>query len=243
MKNTMKKILVSILVIALLTALTACTGLVKAKEGEPQENKAAEEEAVEEEEPSEDGAMIIGGWGENESMEITDEVRSLVEKATANLLGAEYEPIAYLGHQLVAGTNHKILCKVTPVSPDAAASYVIITIYVNLQGETEIIETQNCDAEIVSGKGLMGGWDDEVPAVNEASVKALEKAQETLLGASYKEVCCLRTQIVAGTNYCLLCEITPVATCVENYYAIVTVYEDLEGNAEITEVHDFLVEE
>ena len=74
------------------------------------------------------------------------------------------------------------------------------------------------------------------------SEKALENAATKLDGAEYKEVCCLRTQIVSGTNYCLLCEITPVVPNAESHFAIVFVYEDLDGNAQITDVFDFFAE-
>ena len=50
----------------------------------------------------------------------------------------------------------------------------------------------------------------------------------------------LRRQVVSGTNYCLLCEITPVTPNAEATYALVTVYADLNGGAEITATNDFV---
>ena len=55
---------------------------------------------------------MVGGWSYAESIEITDEVRSAFDKACETLTGATYEPVAYIGSQLVSGTNHAILCKV-----------------------------------------------------------------------------------------------------------------------------------
>ena len=229
MKNIIKKIACAVLLIALIAAMTACTSKVKATE-----NNAPAEETKEE-------SMIDGGWENPESMDVTDEIRDKVARATADMLGVDYEPIAVIGRQIVAGTNYKVLCKLTAVTPDAAATYAIVTIYEDLEGNVEMTEVLNCDAEIVTG-GPMGGWQDMVPAVTEESQKALENALEKLVGAEYKEIACLRTQIVAGTNYCLLCEITPVVPNAESHYAIVIVYEDLDGNAQITDVFDFLAE-
>ena len=229
MKNIIKKIIAAVLLAALVAAMTACASKVKASE-----NSKATEETKEE-------AMIDGGWQSPDSMDITDEIRDKVARATADMLGVDYEPIAVIGRQIVAGTNYKILCKLTAVTPDASATYAIVTIYEDLEGNVSVTEVQNCDAEIVTGNP-MGGWQDQTPAVTEASQKALENALEKLVGADYKEIACLRTQIVNGTNYCLLCEITPVVPNAESHFAIVFVYEDLDGNAQITDVFDFLAE-
>lgn len=39
-------------------------------------------------------------------------------------------------------------------------------------------------------------------------------------------------------NYRLLCRVTPVVPDAEGAFCLVTVYQDLDGNAEITEVTD-----
>ncbi len=226
MKNTMKKILVIAMAIALIISCTAC---------------AAKTNAISEDTETKEENVLPGGWQGPDSMEISDEIREMVEQATANKIGANYTPVAYIGRQIVNGTNHKALVKIAPVTPDAAETYAIVTIYEDLQGNVEMTDIQNCDAEIANG-GPMGGWQDQVPAKTEASEKALENAATKLDGAEYKEVCCLRTQIVSGTNYCLLCEITPVVPNAESHFAIVFVYEDLDGNAQITDVFDFFAE-
>ena len=68
---------------------------------------------------------------------------------------------------------------------------------------------------------------------------AFEKACETLTGADYTPVALLATQIVAGTNYRIICESRPAVPIPECGYVIVTVYADLEGNAEITDTIEF----
>lgn len=90
--------------------------------------------------------------------------------------------------------------------------------------------------------GMLGGWevnyDDTMGWTTAAAEAALEKAEEGLVGAEYKIVALLGTQVVAGTNYEILCEVTPVVPNATPSLAVVTVYEDLEGNAEITNVTD-----
>ena len=59
---------------------------------------------------------------------------------------------------------------------------------------------------------------------------------EGFTGVGYVPVALLSTQLVAGMNYRYLCEATTVVPDAETSYAIVTVYQDLEGNAEVTEI-------
>ena len=61
---------------------------------------------------------------------------------------------------------------------------------------------------------LVGGWenvphgDAELP---EDAQTAFDKALDGLVGAKYTPVALLSTQVVAGMNYCILCQITPVS--------------------------------
>ena len=96
-------------------------------------------------------------------------------------------------------------------------------------------------AASVSAEQLMGGWEipaTEASALPEAAQAAFEKATETLLGASYTPVALLATQIVAGTNYCILCQIAPVVPNPVPKWALVYIYADLEGKAEVMNVYD-----
>ena len=58
-----------------------------------------------------DGEMISGGWEQASSMKVTDEHKELFKKAQETLAGATYTPLAFLGSQVVAGTNYRFLCK------------------------------------------------------------------------------------------------------------------------------------
>ena len=79
----------------------------------------------------------------------------------------------------------------------------------------------------------------ELPADAQA---AFDKAVEGLVGAEYVPVALLSTQVVAGTNYCILCQITPVAPNATPTWALVYIYADLDGNAEITNVYELYVD-
>ncbi len=83
---------------------------------------------------------------------------------------------------------------------------------------------------------LIGSW--SIPESNEKGFAAFEKAAETLTGASYTPIHVLGEQIVAGMNYSVLCQSVVVYPGAKPSYTIAFVYEDLEGNAQITKFID-----
>ena len=52
-----------------------------------------------------------------------------------------------------------------------------------------------------------------------------------MAGAEYTPVAVLGTQVVAGTNYCILCKAAAAVPGAQPSYELVYVYEDLSGNA------------
>ena len=59
---------------------------------------------------------------------------------------------------------------------------------------------------------------------------------EGFVGVNYTPVALLGTQVVSGMNYSFLCEATVVYPDAQPYYAVVTVYQDTQGKAEIRNI-------
>ncbi len=185
--------------------------------------------------------ILLGGYQRAESPEITDEIKTLVEKASETLLGAEYTPVAYIASQVVAGRNHRILCQITPVVPEAVSTYAIIVIYEDLQGNATITDIFNSEAqgEAIWDEPVPGGWTDDIsPIVTEEVKTAVETASKSADGVEYTPVALLAQQLVAGMNYSVLCEAKTSADALETY-CILHVYAALDGSAEITDVYTF----
>ncbi|MCR5141380.1 MAG: hypothetical protein K6C68_02470 [Ruminococcus sp.] len=99
----------------------------------------------EQEEADSNMDYIDGGWSisyEND-MDKNPEAKAALEKALEGIEGAEYEPVAVLGTQVVAGTNYCILCKVTVVYPDAQPTYELVYVYEDLEGNAEITDIKD----------------------------------------------------------------------------------------------------
>ena len=100
---------------------------------------------------SKDTAGMAGGWTAAESPAITEKVQELVDRATEGLLGVDYVPAAYLGTQLVAGTNHCVLCQARAVYPGAKPYYTLVYLYEALSGNVEILDIETLDiGEMIS---------------------------------------------------------------------------------------------
>lgn len=85
---------------------------------------------------------LVGGWTTSPSPEVTEELALLFEKGLSETVGVSYVPVAYLGSQLVAGTNHCYLCQATVVYPDAQPYYALVYLYQALDGSISLLNVQ-----------------------------------------------------------------------------------------------------
>ena len=217
------------------------------------------EEPVIEEPPYEEPAveevpqtMLLGGWtiaaGEA-GYELPEEVKAAFESASMFYLGMDYTPVAYLGSQVVAGMNYRILCTGTPVVPDAAEGLYVVTVYQDLEGNASITEVKELDlAELeeteeeadLPATGLMGGWyapetyeAGELPADAQA---AFDAATMMLLGVDYIPADLLGTKVIAGTEYAILSYATTVTEQPESYFAVLFIAANADGTTQLMKV-------
>ncbi len=232
----MKKLLLLILAACLVFSLAACS---TNGQSAPAGSEPAESAQTPDADAAAGTAPLLGGWQKPASPVVTDEVQELFTKGTEGLLGVDYTPVAYLGSQLVSGTNHALLCRAASVTPNAAETYAIVFLYQDLQGKVEVKDIIRSSVE-TNLSGMAGSWAQaEDPTISDDLKAAFDEAMKTRLGVNYTPVALLSTQLVSGTNYCILSEATVVAPDAETEYAFVYLYEDLEGNVEITDIVNF----
>ena len=244
MKKTMSAVLAMMLCLAMLFVLAACGAKKESEAPAPSAEPEVKEKVIEEaEDPAEEAPVIgVGGWKTTEDPAMTADLENVFHKAMEGLLGVNYEPIACLGTQLVSGTNYAFFCRAQAVAPDAEPYYAVVKVYENLEGNAEILEIVSMTpyGEVNENAGtaeaMLGSW--TVPEDDEAGFAAFEKAAEGLVGASHTPIRVLGTQLVSGNNYCLLCRSIGVYPGAEPYYTLITVYEKLSGEAEITDIVD-----
>lgn len=231
----MKKLLTILLVILLTLTFGACSSQQQESPSETAETAAAD-------------TPVSGGWTlyeNNGPVGLPDAVQTAFNLAAS---GQEvlYTPIAYIGTQVVAGNNYAILCQAEPISDNTAISFKVLIIYADLQGNAELTNVADFNiADYTQGEGkspeqLAGGWSapEEVTSLplSEDAQIAFDNAVSGYSGNELKPMALLGTQVVAGTNYAILCHSTLATAEPVSSIQLATVYADLEGNSEITNV-------
>lgn len=228
----MKKSISVILCVAMLLSVIVLAGCGKKNQEEPQGN-------------------AVGGWTaatEFAAPTMPDYAKEVFEKATGELDGATYDAVAYLGSQIVAGTNYAFLCNVTTVTAEPATALKVVKIYADLEGNVEITNVSDVDitafteTKEIGFEQLDGGWGcaEAVGGKLDADVQtAFDKAMDGMEGVSYEPVALLGSQVVAGSNYAILCKATSVTAEPVSAMAVAIVYADLNGGAEVTSICPF----
>ena len=187
----------------------------------------------------------VGGWELNTIVTntIPSDKEKIFKKAIEKYTGAELEPIAYLGYQVVSGTNHMYLVKSTTTTKEAKTTFKVVIVYQNLKKEVEIKDIKDFNIEKYVNKDIdlskeeaTGAWEVSNVAgensLNKEEKEIFKKATEELTGVNYKPVALLATQVVSGKNYAILA--TGETVTKEPTYAIsiFTIYKDLNDNVE-----------
>lgn len=96
---------------------------------------------------AEESEPLVGGWTptEGDPTQIPEEVLTAFAKATEDLEGCTYTPVALLAAQVVAGTNYCLLCQTQIVIPEAPVGYALVYFYEALDGSASLLKVQEID--------------------------------------------------------------------------------------------------
>ncbi len=84
---------------------------------------------------------ILGGWNLDEvkGTALPQKVQTDFTAVTSEIVGADYEPLAYLGSQQVNGTNYRILALQRLVVPDTEKKIVKMIIHEAIDGSVRLV--------------------------------------------------------------------------------------------------------
>ncbi|SEP89103.1 hypothetical protein SAMN02910369_00782 [Lachnospiraceae bacterium NE2001] len=86
-----------------------------------------------------DSSNLMGGWSACENYEIDSDVKPAIDEAIDSTWGADIEPVAILGSQVVAGNVYAVLCRETSNASDAQPYWCILYIYRDLQNNGSVL--------------------------------------------------------------------------------------------------------
>ena len=88
---------------------------------------------------------LLGGWNLDEikGCNLPQKVQSAFTAITGEMTGADYEPIAYLGSQVVDGTNYRVLALQKLVVPNSEKRIVKMIIHEELDGSVRLVSVSS----------------------------------------------------------------------------------------------------
>ena len=164
--------------------------------------------------------MNTGSW------DIAVQIGKLPQKvATAfnnlNIVGAEYELIAYIGSQVVNGTNHAVLAKQTILNGKDTEN-IVVMIFNEKPNDMDAVLV-SIDRILESG-GIMGGPHINVKtALDDEVMDIWNDAFEGFVGSTVTPYALLGTQIAIGTEYIFAATLVTTALEPEEHAMIVTI--------------------
>ena len=217
------------------TAAESTAAESKAEESKAESSTA--ESLPEESTAAESAPVLVGGWAvntEDTGLSAHPDAQAAFEKAVEGAEGTTYEPAALLSSQVVAGVNYCFLARKLDAAPEAQPVIELVYVYADLSGGAQILKEEELVGEVIPGS-FAANTGDLAFGADETVKNAFEKAAETLLGVNYEPIAYLAKQIVNGSNYMVLCRTTVVSPDAVPEFALVTIYEDLQGNAKFGE--------
>ena len=169
---------------------------------------------------------------------LSDDVQAAFDAAFEEFTGGSVTPVALLAQQVVAGMNYRILCVETTMTNPATTDLKIAEIYVDTDGNSSlsgIYDVYLYEEGVVDSEPADGGYYDAGITTEAALTDDLQAIWDSVytgeaVGATVKCVAYLGSQIVAGTNYLFVVELTPVVEDAVSTMQVVTLYQDLDGN-------------
>ena len=144
--------------------------------------------------------MALGSWEVEVSVNmLPQKIASAVSKLSEQLIGAEYTPIAYLGSQVVNGTNHAVLAEQL-ITTGKDTKNIVVIIFNEKPNEMEA--TLVSIERVIESGGDLGGIAVNVDIDIKGDAKdTYDKVFDGFVGSEIKPFAVLGSQVVKGVNY------------------------------------------
>lgn len=166
---------------------------------------------------------MTGAWkiDVNASGALPQKVATAFGKLSEQLVGAEYTPIAYLGEQVVNGTNYAVLAEQLILTGKDTKNVVLMIF--NVKPNDMEATLVNIERVVESGGELGGIQVDVQTNIPEEAMTAFNTTLEGFLGSKIEPFALLGTQVTKGTNYIFAAKVTPMTLNGEPEVQLITV--------------------
>ena len=155
---------------------------------------------------------------------LPQDVATAMGKINEGLLGASYLPIWYVGHQVVNGMNHLLICQQVKTTKNADQAVVALTLNIpagNFGDQATVVDIT------------------EETNLSEDLQYAFDMAVRPLVGVVYKPLAFVGKQVVKGVNLYFICSARRVYPGSKPYAAMVCVNQ-FEGAFVVVSIEPLL---
>lgn len=177
---------------------------------------------------------ILGGWDIKVCVDgMPEKVATAFCDLNEQLVGANYFPIAYLGSQIVKGTNHAVLGRQTIINADNTKNVVLIVFNEPHVPGKIIMPTPVYIDPVLNGfsQECGGVTINEDFKITEEAQKDFDSVIKHFVGSDVRPFAYLGYQVVKGVNRFFAAEVTPLYVNARKSISLVTV------NAQCNTIH------
>ena len=175
---------------------------------------------------------MVGSWEINVNTNgMPQKVATAVSALSEQLIGAEYTPIAYLGAQVVNGTNHAVLAEQLVLTGKDTKN-VVVLIFNEKGMDCTLVGIERVLESGMPEGGISVNATTDIPA---EAMDAFNSVFAGFVGSKVEPFAYLGSQVVKGINYIFAAEVTPVVENPEKKAAIVIV-NSLTGEISFTDL-------
>lgn len=171
--------------------------------------------------------MAFGKWNIDVSVGAMPQKVVTAMGKLNEMLGVEYEGIAYLGSQVVNGTNHAVLAEQIVLTGRDTKNIVVI-VFNEKPGDMELTLV-GIDRVYESGAQMGGAVVDAKTVIPEDALAVWNDAFDGFVGSKVEPFALLGTQLVNGMNYVYAATMTPVTLDAETWVVLVTINSKTES--------------
>jgi hypothetical protein len=187
---------------------------------------------------------MTGGWNIDVNKgTLPEKVATGFVEVFADMDGATYEPLIYVGSQVVNGINHAIVAKQTLVTNPPVDAIVLIILNEKpidpIKSKFSVVSIEPIVKEH-GGPGTLGDLEVNVQDITPETRKIFNEALEGLIGATYKPLYLVATQVVHGTNFVFLAQQNLATLDNDEHLVEVVVNVDEEEKARLVSIKTIL---
>lgn len=166
--------------------------------------------------------MSFGNWNVDVSVgKMPQKVATAVSKLNGTMLGAEYEAIAYIGSQVVNGTNHAVLAEQV-ITTGRDTTNIVMLVFNEKPNENDAVLV-SIDRIVEGGLPLGGTKIDVRTNLSDEEMGIWNAAFDGFVGSKMTPFALLGSHTTKGTSYIFAATVTPIAPDAVQNAVVVTI--------------------